>query len=150
MSMESNTNLIESGWLYILPYLSLKKFVRIVTSYRWFYRFSLSPDIRRYFYKHNSLSWLNSENNKVHLFIEGNKNSRCIQKKNGLKVLLNDIQFKKTDYLHGYNTCNNESLNHFKMDGGITRKDLNQWQSWNSRVQFKISEYNTGKEIQIN
>ena len=55
-SMESNTNLIESGWLYILPYLSLKKFVRIVTSCHRFYRFSLSPDIRRYSYKHNSLS----------------------------------------------------------------------------------------------
>ena len=43
----------------------------------------------------------------------------------------------------------NECLNNFKMAGGITRKDLNQWQTWNARVKFKLSEYNTGRELQV-
>ena len=35
------------------------------------------------------------------------------------------------------------------MIGDITRKKLNQWQTWDQQVQYKISEFNIYEELQL-
>ena len=84
---------------------------------------------------------------KDFLFVYENEHGKNVQKKLGLKRLLENIQQKKFEFLHGFNTCMNECLNNFKLAGGLTQKKLNQWQTWDARVQFKISQFNTGSEL---
>ena len=73
------------------------------------------------------MSWLDENVKKDFDLIYGNSTAKVLQKKIGLKKMLENIQSSKFEYLHGYNTCLNESLNNFKTGGGITRKNLNQW-----------------------
>ena len=114
----SRPSLVQKFSLRILMYFQM-----IVSIQHW----SLSLGIRRYAFKHNDSSWLDISIEKDNLLVFGNKKANCIQKKLGLKVLLENILTKRKEFLHGFNTCMNECLNNFKMAGGITRKDLNQW-----------------------
>jgi hypothetical protein len=140
-------------WVYgvsvcIFVLLSDTDFMLISQVCRKFYRFTLSSELRRYAYKHDDNTWLCESINKEAKFILGNPNGKNPSKKLGLKGIIDKIETRKLEYLHGYHTCMNESLNHVKMGGGgMTRKELNQWQSFDSRAMYQISHINTGKFI---
>ena len=136
-------------WLHVFIYLNDTDFTSLLQNCSELYFLSLDVCVRRYSYKHNVCSWLDQTITKDFVLIYGNPKSSVLQKKLGLKKLLENIHLNKADYIHGMNTCMNEFLNNYKMAGGITRKNLNQWQTWDQRVQYKISEFNTGQELQL-
>jgi hypothetical protein len=146
---EENKNWKFDAMVAISWFLNNTDFMSIIQVCRKFYSFSLNPSFRKYACKHDDYTWLCESISKEAKFIFGDPAGKNASRKLGLKGLVTKIHERKLEYLHGYHTCMNESLNHVKMGGGgITRKELNQWQTFGSRSMYQVSHINTGREIQ--
>jgi len=66
-------------------------------------------------------------------------------KRIGLQGLIFKIAHSSTLFIHGYNTCQNESLNSEK----ITDKRIDNWQHWGQKTKFELCERNLGISVQF-
>lgn len=109
---------------------------------RYFYAVGSQPSLRKFYYKPDKI-WLNKNNQKDKLFLEGNPHGKTRLRQIGLRLLIDKVKEDHRQFVHGFNTTRTESLHNERQ--GLTDKRLDLWNSWSSRTLYQLSKPNMGR-----